>query len=65
MTKEDKNCFCEGLSDRDFIYNVFSINGFVNNANGFLKKVVNKKSVDESVTEQISHFDGDECKMEL
>lgn len=65
MTKEDKICFCEGYSDKDFIFNVFSDKGFVANANGFLKSNGSPISTVESYNgEPSTQFDCDECVAE-
>jgi len=34
--KKRGNCFCRDISDKDFIYEIFSNNGFVQNADSFL-----------------------------
>jgi len=65
MTKVDKVCFCEAFSDKDFIFNVFSDNGFVDNANGFLKSKNSTASVIEGYNREHSiQFDCDECAVD-
>ncbi|MCU4173634.1 hypothetical protein [Carboxylicivirga sp. N1Y90] len=65
MTKEDKICFCEGFSDKDFIFNVFSDKGFVDNANGFLNTNSSSVSGGENVNkERTTQFDCDECAVD-
>ena len=48
MTKKNVICFCNGMSDKDFIFEVFSDKGFVADANGFLKSDRQKSSEQEA-----------------
>ncbi len=34
--KNKAQCFCNSISDKDFIFEIFSNNGFVQNADSFL-----------------------------
>lgn len=67
MTNKNVVCFCDGISDRDFIFDIFSDKGFVANANNFLQSDGSVKQVDsESAVLNSDHqLDCEECGINL
>lgn len=67
MTKKNRLCFCEGISDRDFIYDVFSDKGFVANANQFLQidGTRNAADIEPVIWNPDGQVDCEECGLNL
>ncbi len=67
MTKKNVVCFCDGISDRDFIFDVFSDKGFVANASHFLQSedAVKNADADKGVLKSDSQLDCEECGINL
>ncbi|MCU4163361.1 hypothetical protein [Carboxylicivirga caseinilyticus] len=48
----ERKCFCKGVSDKDFIYDIFSDKGFVMNAGNFFNSDKNLYSDQETNNNQ-------------
>ncbi len=62
-TKRNIVCLCKGVSDKDFIFDVFSDKGFVADATGFFKSQNTIKADQESgAVDKETPLDTDDCQ---
>nr|WP_319400070.1 hypothetical protein [uncultured Carboxylicivirga sp.] len=52
MTRRKAHCMCKGISDKDFIFDVFSDKGFVTDAGSFFNTNENYLADEQSKSDQ-------------